>query len=108
MLARADAILLYISTPIVKEIEGVLQKKFKWTKARTQDALAMIASFTRRVIPEVSVEEISEDPPDNRILECALEAGADCIVSGDRHLRKLKEFRGIPIMSPREFLDSLA
>ena len=105
-LARADAFLLYISPPILKEIEGVLQKKFKWSKGDIREALAFIASFTRRVNPQETVEEISEDPPDNRILECALEARSDCIVSGDRHLQKLKQFRGIPIMSPREFLDS--
>jgi len=36
---------------------------------------------------------ISEDPSDNRIIECALEVKADLIVSGDRHLLALKEFK---------------
>jgi predicted nucleic acid-binding protein len=48
---------------------------------------------------------ITEDEPDNRILECALEGDAAVIISGDHHLRRLETFRGIPIMTPRQFLD---
>ena len=47
-----------------------------------------------------------EDEPDNRILECALAARADTVVTGDRHLLKLKRFRDILIASPRQFLDA--
>lgn len=48
-----------------------------------------------------------EDESDNRILECAVAAKAEIIVSGDRHLRDLGEFRGIRILSPAEFLATL-
>jgi len=45
------------------------------------------------------------DPDDEMILECALAAEADYIVSGDkRHLLPLRQFRGIPIVSPSDFL----
>ena len=44
--------------------------------------------------------------PDKRILECALAAGADTIVTGDHHLLKRKRFRDILIASPRQFLDA--
>lgn len=47
---------------------------------------------------------IKDDLADNYILACALLAQASFIVSGNKHLRKLKEFRGIPIVSPKEFL----
>jgi len=40
-----------------------------------------------------------------RILECAVAADADAIVTGDRHLLRLRRFRGTSIMSPRDFLD---
>jgi hypothetical protein len=39
-----------------------------------------------------------QDTPDNRILECPLAAGADLIVTGDRHLVKLKKYGGIAII----------
>ena len=47
---------------------------------------------------------VREDPDDNRILECALAADADVIVSGDRHLLKLGAYEGITILTPRDFL----
>lgn len=54
--------------------------------------------------PSERLSIIAEDPSDNRVLECALSAHADAIVSGDRHLLVLKVFRGIPILSPQVFL----
>jgi len=46
---------------------------------------------------------IKEDLADNHFLACALTSGADFIVTGDKHLLILKEFQGIPIVSPKEF-----
>jgi predicted nucleic acid-binding protein len=51
---------------------------------------------------------IPQDPTDHMFLSCALEAGADVIVSGDRHLLSLKTFEGIPIMPVVQFRDRLA
>jgi predicted nucleic acid-binding protein len=49
------------------------------------------------------------DPDDEMVLECGLAAEADFIVSGDKkHLLALGQFRGIPIVSPAEFLRRLA
>lgn len=50
---------------------------------------------------------ILNDEPDNRVLECAVKANADVIVSGDRHLLDLGEFRGIRIVRVAEFLRGL-
>ena len=60
------------------------------------------------VQPSTRVAVVREDPADNRILEAALESCAMCIVSGDKHLLKLKRFQGIPIVSPRVFLQRFA
>jgi predicted nucleic acid-binding protein len=48
-----------------------------------------------------------KDEPDNRILECALLATADIIVTGDRHLLSLKRHRGIFIVRLADFLELL-
>jgi predicted nucleic acid-binding protein len=61
-----------------------------------------------RVTPQRRVNAVKEDPDDNRILECALAAGADMIISGDGHLLRLTAFEGIAILTPREFLSSLS
>jgi predicted nucleic acid-binding protein len=50
---------------------------------------------------------IIEDVEDNRILECAVAAGADIIVSGDKHLLELGKFKKTKIVTPRVFFDSI-
>ncbi len=50
---------------------------------------------------------ISPDRDDDYVLACALDENADCIVSGDPHLLNLKSYRGIPIMTPREFVEGM-
>ena len=59
------------------------------------------------VYPKKTVGIITVDPPDNRILECAVEGRADLIVSGNRHLLRLKLYEGIPIVRPIDFLRTL-
>lgn len=48
---------------------------------------------------------IKNDPSDNIFLACAIGAKANCIVSGDKHLIKLKEFQNIPIFTAKDFLE---
>jgi putative PIN family toxin of toxin-antitoxin system len=59
---------------------------------------------TIQVVPSRRITVIREDPADNMFLECAVEAQADYIISGDRHLRRLGIFEGIEILSPRAYL----
>ncbi|HCC32294.1 MAG TPA: hypothetical protein DEQ28_00075 [Clostridiales bacterium] len=56
------------------------------------------------VVPRVQAEAVKEDPTDKAVLSCALEAAADFVISGDRHLLRLKEHLGIRIVSPATFL----
>lgn len=49
----------------------------------------------------------ARDPKDTMILALAISSAADCIVSGDRDLQDLVEYNGIPILSPRQFLELL-
>lgn len=104
-LARARAFDLFTSPSILAEVEGVLIRKFHWSARRAREAIELVREFTRVVNPETSVAVITEDEPDNRILECALAARAEVILSGDTHLRALRAFQGIPIMGLREFLE---
>lgn len=48
---------------------------------------------------------IKDDPSDNMFLDCAQKSNADFIISGDKHLLKLKSFQNIPILTPREFMN---
>ena len=105
-LGRAGAIELFISLPILEEIEAVLVRKFRWAAPRVREAVQAIRGFAILVNPGEPVDVVRDDEPDNRILECALAARADTIVTGDQHLLKLRRFRDTVIVSPRQFLDA--
>ena len=66
-----------------------------------------IVSISKIIDTKQEFDVITEDSDDNKILECAVEGNADYIVSQDVHLLKLKEFNGIKILTPEEFLDVL-
>ena len=91
-LARAGQIELAMSDAIMSEIKRVLSLKFKWPDEDVVAIEKQIRSFTRHVDPQQPVELVTEDPTDNRILECALAAGSDALVTGDKHLLKFTEF----------------
>ena len=48
---------------------------------------------------------VKDDPDDNKFIECAVELGAQCIISGDKHLLRLKKYFEIEILKPKDFLD---
>ncbi len=104
-LGRARIIEIFISRAILEEIEGVLLRKFRWTAPRTREAIRAIRNFAVIVDPVEVIDILTEDEPDNRILECASAAGAALIVTGDQHLLRLGSFRDIRITSLRQFLD---
>lgn len=106
-LAREGEIDIYISKPILSEIERILSQKFKWSKDEVQEALLELTSITKLTNPKVTLSAIDDDP-DNRILECAVQERVDFLVSGDtKHLQPLKEYEGITILSPAGFLDEI-
>jgi putative PIN family toxin of toxin-antitoxin system len=107
-LARAHLIELYLSPAMQGELRSVLGQTFGWPSSRVKEALAEITGLASLVRPTVRMSGIVADDADHRILECALAARADFLVTGDkRHLLPLKTFRGVQIVSPREFLDVL-
>lgn len=55
------------------------------------------------VMPKERITAIQADPPDNLVLEAAVAGRAEGIISGDRHLLRLKSFRDIPILTARRF-----
>jgi uncharacterized protein len=62
-----------------------------------------LARIGNVVSPKATLD-VSADPDDNRIIECAVEAGSDCIISSDKHPLKIGSFQGIAIVRPVDFL----
>lgn len=110
ILAKTGQVRICASREILQEFQSVLE----YPKFATR--LALIDKTPKTVVDEfleivdfypvevLSGTIIKEDPSDDAVLACAVASRADFIVSGDRHLKRLSAFRGIPILSPAEFL----
>ncbi len=103
---EASVIRLCVSPAILVEVFDVLQrKKFGWTEAETKEATDWILRISDLATPTQPIDAIKDDPSDNRILECAVAASSDYVISGDKHLLQLGSFAGIPIVPVSKFLD---
>lgn len=80
------------------------EKQLLKIEVAPEEIIKLISSRSYFIISHLQIREIKEDPSDNQILVCALSCGASFIVSGDKHLLKLKQFQNIPILSPKQFL----
>ena len=103
-LARDGTIELAISDAILAEFSRILHDKLEWSDDRLNSMRAEVATFTKRVSSTETLDVVKADPDDNRILECAVAAGSDVIVTGDAHLLQLGAYRGIKIMKVADFL----
>ena len=89
---------------ILQEFERVLIKKFSATRNEAQSALKIVSEAMHNIVlPSESEQGVCRDPDDDAILACALEAKADYLVTGDVDLLELKMFKGIRIVTPRNF-----
>ena len=59
------------------------------------------------IVQKISTLNVVRDPKDNKIVETAVDGGANYIVTGDPDLTDMKEFQGIKILTPNEFLKIL-
>lgn len=103
---KTGRIMLCITTPIVDEYVDVLQRLGLADSKEIHEILAIFKKqihcvYTSRT-PSLS---ICSDSSDNKFLEAAVALDATIIVSGDRHLKSLKKYADITILSPKEFVD---
>lgn len=82
---------------ILEELTRVLHDKFEVPPPKVAAYVGQLIAHATVVDPVPHLEVIQEDPSDNRILECAKATQADAIVSGDTHLRELKQFDEVTI-----------
>lgn len=99
-----------MSEDIFDEYQQVLGRgKFKGLdQVKTRRLLLKIKKDAKFVNPSVSVDVIKRDPEDNKFLECALEAKADYLITGNIKHFSFKKFRSTFIVTPRDFLDIIA
>jgi putative PIN family toxin of toxin-antitoxin system len=97
---------LFTSVAILTETARVLQAKFDWAEDKVREAVHDISQTATVLRPRPTLH-ILNDEPDNRILECAIAAQAEFVVSGDRHLLALKHHADTTIISLADFLTKL-
>jgi uncharacterized protein len=102
-MARSGAIRMDTSEAILAETIGVLRDKFGWDGYRLHFARLDLRKFAHVVVPTQKLN-VTGDPDDNRILECAIAAGSDYIVTYDKDLLRLGEYAGIKIVRAVDFL----
>ena len=96
---------LCLSPFILDEVSGVLGRKFDWTGERSSQALRVLRDAATIIEPPRLPEVIEGGHADNRILECAVAASADYLVTGDRrHLLPLEHHQGATILNAPRFL----
>ena len=99
---------LYLSTFILEEAAGVLTRKFGWDEERSSQALRALGNAGTVIYPRRLPEVIEDGHADNCLLECAVEASADYLVTGDRrHLLPLGEHQRTKILNAPRFLSML-
>jgi uncharacterized protein len=96
---------LVISKPILDELLGVLARKFSRDGEELARVAVSISELARPVKPRRKIRLLKDDP-DNRILECAMTGRADATVTGDKKLLEIGQYRGVRILSLREYLNS--
>lgn len=91
---------------LMDELADKLEAKLNFSDDMATDTITDLLSFLRLVTIPGQLKFIVNDPDDDVVLECALVARADYIVSGDRrHLLPIVNYQGISIVTATDFLD---
>ena len=106
--ARAGEFRVFTCPELMEELAEKLETRLHFSADQVAATLADYLGFLRVIQIPKAVTAVCRDPDDNMVLECALEGHAQYIVSGDKDLLELKEFRGIRIVRAVEFLNLLA
>lgn len=107
-LALEGRIELVTSPALLGEFGRILTTKFGWAREPAEEAVRQVARIGQVTEPSEQVCEIKADPADDRVLEAALAGGAEVIVSGDRHLLRLRRWRSVRIVRPADLLSEVA
>ncbi|MGV8171332.1 MAG: putative toxin-antitoxin system toxin component, PIN family [Candidatus Woesearchaeota archaeon] len=93
---------IYISKDIILEYENVLIRDFKYSKSEVETIVNTILKFSILITPKEHVHIVKNDLTDDKIIDCAIEASAEYIITYDKHLLNMTAFRQIKILTPNE------
>ena len=93
---------IHSTAEILDEFRKVLKRDFEYDSWEAENILKTLSKFLILVEPKQRVSVIKDDPDDNKIIECALEAKATLIITYDKHLLRIKAYHDIKILKPEE------
>ena len=110
---RAPSFTWVTSESLMAELDRTLRsprlrRYIAWSDKELNEFLAAVRQLTRVASPTRTIDIITSDPADNRVLEAAVAGDAEYIVSGDQALLDLGAFEGVQIVTPARFTAILA
>ena len=93
---------IYSTTEILSEYQEILRRDFNFSDEEISEIMEKVLAFVTLVSPQTKIKAVKDDPDDDKIIECALESQSKYIITYDKHLLNLKEFRGIRVIKPEE------
>jgi uncharacterized protein len=97
---------LFTSEFILEETQEKLIEKFAYSAELAAEAIGILRTRMRVVTPSKLESQVCRDPDDDNILAAAVSGICDCIITGDKDLLVLKQYEGVDIFTPRDFLDN--
>ena len=91
---------IFSSTEILSEYQKVLIRDFDYAGQELVYIMEKVLAVVTLVKPVQKVIAVEKDPDDNKIIECALAAASNYIITYDKHLLNIGQFDGIEIITP--------
>ena len=108
-LGLEDKVRFFVSPALLNEYEAVLKRpRFKLGHREITELMGKINRKALIVTPTKRLKIVKTDEADNRVLECAVKAKADFIITGIKRHFPFEEFKGSKIVTPREFINSIS
>ncbi len=96
---------IFTTKDVLQEFSEVLERDFQYSSEEIAKIVEKVVAFVILFETKSKIYVVKDDPDDNKILECAVDSNSEYIITYDQHLLKLKEFQGIKIVKPEEFLE---
>jgi putative PIN family toxin of toxin-antitoxin system len=107
---RNQKLILVTSPAIIEEVNDVLNREriaklFKLTETERKEIIDGLVARSDVTVGKQLTQAVSRDQKDDKFLACAIEGKADYLITGDPDLLDLGAYEGLPIVSPREFVE---
>jgi putative PIN family toxin of toxin-antitoxin system len=96
-----------ICDQIEEEVMQVLGKKLGWERRRIEESLGIYLQGVVRVPVPGTLHGVCRDAKDDMVVECAINAGANVVVSGDKDLLTLGSYRSVRVVTARDYVRGL-